>query len=87
MKLHETTVQKLLKVYEVNSGWTEEKKLLNALRMLDLSVYTQQNGVKILVPTEELNRHLAMANNQEQSARQERMAKLVEEAKKANGEI
>ncbi len=87
MKLHETMVQKLLKVYEVNSGWTEEKKLERALRMLDVSVYTQQNGTQILVPTEELRKHVAQANNQEQSARQERMARLVEEAKRANGEI
>ena len=51
MKLHETMVQKLIKVYEVNSGWTEEKKLLAALRNLDFSVYTQTNGNKVLVPT------------------------------------
>ncbi len=87
MKLHETMVQKLLKVYEVNSGWTEEKKLERALRMLDVSVYTKQDGTQILVPTEELNKHLSQANNAEQSARQERMARLVEEAKRANGEI
>ena len=87
MKLHETMVKKLLKVYEVNSGWTEERKLERALRMLDVSVYTQQDGTQILVPSEELNKYAAQANNQEQSARQERMARLVEEAKRANGEI
>lgn len=86
MKLHETMVQKLIKVYEVNSGWTEEKKLLTALRMLDVSVYTQQNGTQVLVSTEDLNGHLSQARNAEQSARQERIAQLVEEAKRANGE-
>ena len=87
MKLHETMIQKLLKVYEVNSGWTEEKKLERALRLLDVSVYTQQNGNQILVPTEELNRYLNQARNAEETAKQERIAQLVEEAKRANGEI
>ena len=40
MKLHETLVQKLLKVYEVYSGWTEEKRLVAALRSLDAVSYT-----------------------------------------------
>ena len=80
-------VQKLLKVYEVNSGWTEEKKLLGALRRLNVAVYTQQDGTQILVPAEELNKYVGQANNAEQTARQERMAQLVEEAKRANGEI
>ena len=52
MKLHETLVQHLLRVYETNSGWTEEKKLAAALRKLDLTVYTQVDGNKILVETE-----------------------------------
>ena len=54
MKLHETLVQKLLKVYEVYSGWTEEKRLVAALRNLDITVYKQQNGNEVLVSTEEL---------------------------------
>ena len=54
MKLHETLVQKLLKVYEVYSGWTEEKRLVEALRNLDITVYKQQNGNEVLVSTEEL---------------------------------
>ena len=54
MKLHETLVQKLLKVYEVYSGWTEEKRLVAALRSLDVTVYKQQNGNEVLVSTEEL---------------------------------
>ena len=54
MKLHETLVQKLLKVYEVYSGWSEEKRLVAALRNLDITVYKQQNGNEELVSTEEL---------------------------------
>ena len=55
MKLHHTLVEFLVKVYEVNSGWSEERKLKEALSKLDFSVYTQQNGTKVLVSTQELN--------------------------------
>tara|TARA_Y100000992_G_C21144897_1_gene433236 strand:+ start:51 stop:266 length:216 start_codon:yes stop_codon:yes gene_type:complete len=55
MKLHHTLVQFLVKVYEVNSGWSEERKLKEALSRLDFSVYTQENGTQVLVSTQELN--------------------------------
>ena len=55
MKLHHTLVEFLVKVYEVNSGWSEERKLKEALRGLDFSVYTQENGTKVLVSTKDLN--------------------------------
>ena len=58
MKLHGTLVDLLLKTYEVNSGWSEEKKLREALFKLDLSVYTQKDGTKVLVSTKELQHHL-----------------------------
>jgi len=54
MKLHNTLIELLLKTYEVNSGWTEERKLRDALARLDLSVYTQQDGTQVLVSTREL---------------------------------
>jgi hypothetical protein len=55
MKLHKTLVDILLKTYEVNSGWTEERKLREALQRLDISVYTQQDGTQILVSTQQLH--------------------------------
>ena len=58
MKLHETLVEVLVSTYEVNSGWTEERKLKEALRRLDVSVYTQTNGTQVLVSTEQLQEHL-----------------------------
>ena len=54
MKLHNTLVEVLIKTYEVNSGWTEERKLRQALANLDVSVYTQQDGTQVLVSTNEL---------------------------------
>ena len=82
MKLHETMVQKLIKVYEVNSGWTEEKKLLAALRSLDFSVYTQQNGNKVLVPTEQLR--AAQAEFNANDNRDERIHNMLQEADRIN---
>lgn len=58
MKLHATLIEQLIKTYEVNSGWTEERKLRGALQNFDVSVYTQTNGQKVLVSTKELNEHL-----------------------------
>ena len=58
MKLHTTLVELLVKTYEVNSGWTEEKKLRTALSNLDFSVYTQQDGTRVLVSTQELQEHM-----------------------------
>ena len=54
MKLHHTLVEALIKTYEVNSGWTEERKLREALSHFDISVYTQQDGTQVLVSTKEL---------------------------------
>lgn len=54
MKLHDTLVEVLIKTYEVNSGWTEEKKLRKVLQNLDVSVYTQSDGREVLVSTKEL---------------------------------
>ena len=54
MKLHDTLVELLLKTYEVNSGWTEERKLRQALKSLDFSIYTQQDGTQVLVSTNQL---------------------------------
>lgn len=82
MKLHETMVQKLVKVYEVNSGWTEEHKLITALRNLDLSIYTQSNGNQVLVPTEQLQ--AALSQNEAADERQDRINKMVEQAKRIN---
>tara|TARA_B100000700_G_C14284257_1_gene507400 strand:+ start:167 stop:400 length:234 start_codon:yes stop_codon:yes gene_type:complete len=66
MKLHATLVEQLIKTYEVNSGWTEERKLRAALENLDVSVYTQTTGQKVLVSTKELNEHLRKFEQAEQ---------------------
>ena len=56
MKLHPTLIEKLIKVMEVNSGWTGESKLRAALAALNIAVYTQQTGTDVLVDADELAR-------------------------------
>ena len=56
MKLHETLIEKLLKIYEINSGWKEEWKLKQALQKLDVTVYTQKTGKEVLVDTSQMEK-------------------------------
>ena len=54
MKLHETLVEELLKLIEINSGFKEQWKLRKMLAEIDLSVYEQQSGNQVLVSTKAL---------------------------------
>ena len=58
MKLHQTLIDKLVQVYEVNSGWPEQKKLREALAALNLAVYKQQSGAEVIVDANELARQI-----------------------------
>jgi hypothetical protein len=63
MKLHETLINKLIQVYEVNAGWQEQKKLRAALAALDITVYSQQStGTDVLVDANELEQKVAKPN-------------------------
>lgn len=56
MKFHPTLIKLLVQTMETYSGWTGEKRLIEALSTLDLTVYKQQSGVDVLVSTEEMNK-------------------------------
>ena len=56
MKFHPTLIEKLVKIMEVNSGWTGESKLKTALAAVNIAVYTQQTGQEVLVDADELAR-------------------------------
>lgn len=58
MKLHQTLVENLVVLFEVNSGWPEQKRLREALRKLDVTVYTQKDGTEVLVSTKQLQENL-----------------------------
>ncbi len=57
MKFHPTLIEKLVKVMEVNSGWTGESKLKAALAALNIAVYTQESGNEVLVDADQLAKH------------------------------
>jgi len=66
MKLHPTMVTKLIEVYTVNSGWSGEKKLQEALSNMDFTVYVQQNGTEVLVDTNQYHKAVTDINAQNQ---------------------
>lgn len=58
MKLHKTLVDNLIVLFEVNSGWPEQRKLKEALTTLDVTVYKQKDGTEVLVSTKQLQENL-----------------------------
>jgi len=57
MKLHESVVERLVKICENYGGHREQVKLKEELRILELSVYQRQTGRQdeIIVLTKDLN--------------------------------
>lgn len=84
MKLHQTLVNKLVKTYEVNSGYREEYKLIEALKQLDLTVYTQSDGTQVLVDTLEYNIQMSAALLQQENKSAQTLQNMAREAKKYN---
>jgi len=59
MKLHNTVIEKLIKIYTTYGGYPEERKLRKALQEVNLDSYDQQTGSKqtVLVLTEDLRKY------------------------------
>jgi hypothetical protein len=59
MKLHESTIKELVRVFQVHGGHREEWRLAHELSKIDLSIYMQQtSGKEVLVLTEKLKKAL-----------------------------
>lgn len=59
MKLHETTIKELVRIFQVHGGHREEWRLSYELSKIDLSLYEQQSsGDKVLVLTKALKKAL-----------------------------
>lgn len=57
MKLHNSVIQRLERIYSLHGGRRDNKKLVEALQALDLSPYIQKENPKhesFLVLTEDL---------------------------------
>ena len=58
MKAHPTLIEKLIKTYEVYSGWRDQAKLKKALAELNFAVYKRQDGLEVLVDKDEMDKLL-----------------------------
>ena len=58
MKLHDTAIEQLIKMFTTYGGYREESRLREALKNTDFSEYKRQTGAQetILVLTEDLIR-------------------------------
>lgn len=57
MKIHDTLIERLIKLYETYGGHRDEHKLKSELKRLDVSIYTRESGEQILVNQADLNSH------------------------------
>lgn len=64
MKLHKTTIDRVLRVFDMWGGRSSNDKLVEAINALDFQVYTQQNGKSVLVLTEELEQQKTILEQQ-----------------------
>lgn len=62
MRLHDTVVEKLIRLCDNYGGHREQTKLREEISKLDLSEYSQNSGNKVLVLTEQLQRALREFN-------------------------
>ena len=59
MKLHESTIKELVRIFQVHGGHKEEWRLSHELSKVDLSLYVQNaTGKEVLVLTRELKKAL-----------------------------
>lgn len=59
MKLHDTTIKELVRIFQVHGGHREEWRLAHELSKIDLSLYFQQGtGNEVLVLTDKLKKAL-----------------------------
>ena len=59
MKLHNTVIEKLIRLYANYGGYPEERKLSQALNEMHLDTYQQQSGNRetVLVLEEDLKKY------------------------------
>jgi len=59
MKLHESTIKELVRIFQIHGGHREEWRLSHELAKLDLTMYAQKNsGKEVLVLTSLLQKAL-----------------------------
>lgn len=62
MKLHNTAIETLIRVFTTYGGHRSENRLKAELARIDFTAYTQQTGHDVLVLTKELQRKINRNN-------------------------
>lgn len=62
MRLHDTVIERLIRLCDNYGGHREQIKLRDELNKIDLSEYTQNSGSTVLVLTDELQKALREFN-------------------------
>ena len=62
MRLHDTVIERLIRLCDNYDGHREQIKLRDELNKIDLSEYTQNSGSTVLVLTDELQKALREFN-------------------------
>lgn len=57
MKIHDTLIERLVKLFETYGGHRDEHKLKSELRRLNVTIYTRETGEQILVDQSDIDKH------------------------------
>lgn len=60
MKMHKTLVERIMRVYDLWGGRSDDTRLRQALMALDVSEYKQKNEQVVLVPTDDMQKEQAV---------------------------
>ncbi len=58
MKLHNTAIQNLIRIFTTYGGFRSEHRLVTELSKVNFDVYTQQTGQQVIVLTEDVAKEL-----------------------------
>ena len=58
MKLHNTAVQNLIRIFTTYGGHREEHRLIRELSQINFDIYTQQSGNQVIVLKEDVEKAL-----------------------------
>ncbi len=58
MKLHNTAIQNLIRIFTTYGGFRSEHRLVTELSKINFDVYTQQTGKQVIVLSEDIAKEL-----------------------------
>jgi len=58
VKLHNTAIQNLIRIFTTYGGFRSEHRLVTELSKINFDVYTQQTGKQVIVLSEDIAKEL-----------------------------